>query len=163
MGKFLLTEVYVPDSLATISIGGIFMGIPFRQKVEENPVQLVGRCKECGQEFSRRRAWQDFCLDSCRKEFHRRAGAWSLVEQEFILVKEAAERAGVSESTVRRWAREERVRSETHLGRMLIRRADLERKLRRQGAAHENRSTGQENASDSVFTGWPDLKNSPIN
>ncbi|HYP26446.1 MAG TPA: helix-turn-helix domain-containing protein [Blastocatellia bacterium] len=55
-----------------------------------------------------------------------RGWAVSLVGREYASVKEAAEVAGVSESTVRRWARAGRVSYESYFGRIVVLRGDLE-------------------------------------
>ena len=87
----------------------------------------AGRCKNCERPFTRARRWQEFCKDACRANYNKRSWAVSLVGREYASVREAAELASVSESTVRRWARAGRVRYESYFGRIVILRGDLER------------------------------------
>lgn len=104
----------------------------------------IDKCDGCEEPYIVKREDQRFCKPKCRfrhhrsleqfikKQLHTNESARSfvvtatpIVLQAYAPVREAAEIAGVSETTIRKWARTERVRSVMYMGRLGIFRADL--------------------------------------
>jgi excisionase family DNA binding protein len=83
-------------------------------------------CEQCGREFPKRREWAKFCSDRCRVAHSELDKAIRIVNRYLATVNEAARIAGVSASTIRRWADRGRVRARKHVGRACIYREDVQ-------------------------------------
>ena len=84
------------------------------------------RCQRCGREFPKRKDHARFCSDRCRVSYAQAHRAVTIIKTDLATVSEAARIAGVSKSTIRRWAKAGRLRTETVIGRVLVYRADVE-------------------------------------
>src|SRR5690242_11756266 len=82
-------------------------------------------CAQCGVEFPKRRDFARFCSDKCRVAHVELDRAIVIVRKHLATVNEAAQLAGVSMSTIRRWAKAGKLRVKQHLGRVLVYKADL--------------------------------------
>jgi hypothetical protein len=82
-------------------------------------------CERCGTQFPMRREWARFCSDKCRVRHAEFDKAIKVVNRYLATVNEAASIAGVSASTIRRWANRGQVRAKNHVGRVYIYREDL--------------------------------------
>ena len=83
-------------------------------------------CERCGREFPKRRDFARFCSDRCRVAHAQVDRAIAIINTNLATVGEAARLAGVSKSTIRRWARNGKVRVKTVVSRVLVYRADIE-------------------------------------
>ena len=120
-------------------------------------------CKNCKEPFKKARAWQEFCGDKCRNAYHNRIKPFTLLDSYYATVKEAAQIAMVSETTIKKWASEERVTSVKHHGRIYILRSDLEKRVRRQEHTGKASPTAPENACTNISTGLPELEGTITN
>jgi excisionase family DNA binding protein len=82
-------------------------------------------CEQCGKEFPMRREWARFCSDRCRAAHSELDKAMRIVNRYLATVSEAAQVAGVSASTIRRWADRGKIRTRKHVGRVCIYRDDV--------------------------------------
>jgi excisionase family DNA binding protein len=83
-------------------------------------------CEHCNAEFPMRREWAKFCSDRCRVAHSELDKAIRVVNRYLATVNEAAQVAGVSVSTIRRWAERGKVRTRKHVGRVCIYREDVQ-------------------------------------
>ena len=83
-------------------------------------------CARCGIEFPKRRDYARFCSDRCRVAHAQVDRAITIINTNLATVGEAARLAGVSESTIRRWAQAGKVRVKRHVGRVFVYKADVE-------------------------------------
>jgi len=82
-------------------------------------------CARCGAEFPKRTDYARFCSDKCRVAHAQVDRAITIINQNLATVSEAARLAGVSMSTIRRWAKQGKLRMKSVIGRQLVYRADL--------------------------------------
>ena len=113
-------------------------------------------CKECLTEFIATRAWSEFDSPDCRKRHHRANNALSTVQSLFLTVRDAASFAGVSQTTIRKWASDSRIRWESYDGRIRVYRPHLESLIQKRALGRKDRSTGLKNTINSVFNGGPE-------
>lgn len=91
--------------------------------------QDKSQCEHCGGEFSKRREWARFCSDKCRVAHHEVSRAKAIIGRDLATVSEAARIAGVDASTIRKWVKRGKVKSETLAGRIMVFRRDIESRL----------------------------------
>jgi excisionase family DNA binding protein len=96
--------------------------VRYKHKDETYP---KANCQRCGAEFPMRREWARFCSDRCRVLNAELDMAIRVVDRYLATVSEAARIAGVSASTIRRWAGKGKVRARKHVGRVCIYRQDV--------------------------------------
>jgi excisionase family DNA binding protein len=95
-------------------------------KQEKDMGYPKANCARCGIEFPKRRDFARFCSDRCRVAHAQVDRAITIINTHLATVGEAARIAGVSKSTIRRWARAGRLRVKTVVGRVLVYRSDVE-------------------------------------
>src|ERR1700749_3864367 len=83
-------------------------------------------CARCGLEFPKRKDYARFCSDKCRVAYAQGDRAITIINQNLATVADDAQMAGVSRSTIRRWAKAGKLRVKAHAGRVFVYRADVE-------------------------------------
>lgn len=116
------------------------------------------QCKGCFRPFAQTRVDKEFCKPKCKSAYHNTKRreitasevlSWirlnprevtSLLSQEYATVQEAAAITGKSETTIRKWIKQQRVTAEVYNGRLIILRSDLSRLPSGGPAAHAIKS-----------------------
>lgn len=104
----------------------------------ERRVYDVGDCKQCGRPFRKKPARKEFCSRFCKDRYHNGARgrvtaqtAQEWIEDHWVTIRQAADMGVATASQIRAMVRRRKLEARRMFGRVLLRRSDVERLIKR--------------------------------
>jgi hypothetical protein len=110
------------------------LGLNKEIRMSQRRTYNTGYCKQCGGPFTKKPASKEFCRRLCKDQYHNNTrgrvtieAALEWIEQHLVTIRQAAEMGLATDAKIRAMVRKQALKPRRLFGRILLRRADIER------------------------------------